>query len=217
MKKIIIKTIIWIFAIIICICVTLYSCREIVTPNYEVVGGSMQKINIKGIELPNKNHGNYYLIVVKLKGANKRKQLFGFKCYLDGITSAINKIRITDDKSELLSDSIRGLDQINRIPYDLLTVEYKDVYQSDSYFKCKMIKHLCDMPYIINNLGVGLCDYPYDNISEIQSFAAIVYIENQKSTPKSISIETESGAFTSKVISKPISLEINEIILKKDK
>ena len=129
MKKIIIKTIIWIFAIIICICVTLYSCREIVTPNYEVVGGSMQKINIKGIELPNKNHGNYYLIVVKLKGANKRKQLFGFKCYLDGITSAINKIRITDDKSELLSDSIRGLDQINRIPYDLLTVEYKDVYK----------------------------------------------------------------------------------------
>ena len=107
--------------------------------------------------------------------------------------------------------------RVNRIPYDLLTVQYKDVHQSDSYFKCKMIKHLCDMPYIINNLGVGLCDYPYDNISEIQSFAAIVYIENQKSTPKSISIETESGAFTSKVISKPISLEINDIILKKDK
>ena len=217
MKKIIIKTIIWIFAIIICICVTLYSCREIVTPNYEVVGGSMQKINIKGIELPNKNHGNYYLIVVKLKGANERKQLLGFKCYLDGITSAINKIRITDDKSELLSDSIRGLDQINRIPYNLLTVEYKDVYQSDSYFKCKMIKHLCDMPYIINNLGVGLCDYPYDNISEIHSFAAIVYIDNQMQSPKSISIETESGVFTSKVISKPISVEINEIILKEIK
>ena len=102
MKKKMIKTIIWIFAIIICICATLYCCWETVTPNYEVVGGSMQKINIKGIELPNKNHGNYYLIVVKLKDANKRKQLMGFKCYLDGITSAINKIRITDDKSELL-------------------------------------------------------------------------------------------------------------------
>ena len=211
------KKIIWIIPIIICICYTLYCCQQTVTPNYEVVGGSMQKVNIKGIELPNKNHGNYYLIVVKLKGANKRKQLFGFKCYLDGITSAINKIRITDDKSELLSDSIRGLDQVNRIPYDLLTVQYKDVHQSDSYFKCKMIKHLCDMPYIINNLGVGLCDYPYDNISEIHSFAAIVYIDNQMQSPKSISIETESGVFTSKVISKPISVEINEIILKKNK
>ena len=70
------KKIIWIFAIIICICVTLYFCQETVTPNYEVVGGSMQKINIKGIELPNKNHGNYYLIVVKLKDANERRQLF---------------------------------------------------------------------------------------------------------------------------------------------
>ena len=112
---------------------------------------------------------------------------------------------------------MRGLDQVNRIPYDLLTVQYKDVHQSDSYFKCKMIKHLCDMPYIINNLDVGLCDYPYNNISEIHSFAAIVYIDNQMQSPKSISIETESGVFTSKVISKPISVEINEIILKKNK
>ena len=217
MKKKIIKIIIWILAIIICICVTLYSCRETVTPNYEVVGGSMQKINIKGIELPNKNHGNYYLIVVKLKGANKRKQLFGFKCYLDGITSAINKIRITDDKSELLSDSIRGLAQINSISYDFLAIEYKDVYQHDRLLKCKMVKHLCDMPYIINNLGVSLCDYPYNNLSEIHSFAAIVYIDNQMQNPKSISIETEHGTFTSKVISKPISVEIDDIMLKEDK
>ena len=211
------KKIIWIIPIIICICYTLYCCQQTVTPNYEVVGGSMQKVNIKGIELPNKNHGNYYLIVVKLKGANKRKQLFGFKCYLDGITSAINKIRITDDKSELLSDSIRGLDQVNRIPYDFLAIEYKDVYQRDRLLKCKMVKHLCDIPYIINNLGVTLGDYAYNAFSEIHSFAAIVYIDNQMQSPKSISIETESGVFTSKVISKPISVEINEIILKKNK
>ena len=158
----------------------------------------------------------YFFVTIKLlifNELNKLRSLFYSKFTL----ICAPDLSLAKVQSELLSDSIRGLDQINRIPYDLLTVEYKDVYQSDSYFKCKMVKHLCDMPYIINNLGVGLCDYPYDNISEIQSFAAIVYIENQKSTPKSISIETESGAFTSKVISKPISLEINEIILKKDK
>ena len=209
--------IIWAFAIIVCICYTLYFCQETVTPNYEVVGGSMQKINIKGIELPNKNHGNYYLIVVKLKDANERRQFLGFKCYLHGITNSINKIRITDNKSKLLSDSIRGLDKISSISYDFLTVEYKDVYQPDSYFKCKMVKHLCDIPYVINNLDVGLCDYPYNDLSEIHSFAAIVYIDNQMPSPKSISIETEHGTFTSKVISRAATVEINEIILKKDK
>ena len=211
------KKIIWIIPIIICICYTLYCCQQTVTPNYEVVGGSMQKINIKGIELPNKNHGNYYLIVVKLKDANERRQLLGLKCYLDGITSSINKIRITDNKSKLLSDSIRGLAQINSISYDFLAIEYKDVYQRDRLLKCKMVKHLCDIPYIINNLGVTLGDYAYNAFSEIHSFAAIVYIDNQMQSPKSISIETESGVFTSKVISKPISVEINEIILKKNK
>ena len=211
------KTIIWIFAIIICICVTLYFCQETVTPNYKVVGGSMQKINIKGIELPNKNHGNYYLIVVKLKDANERRQLLGLKCYLDGITSSINKIRITDNKSKLLSDSIRGLAQINSISYDFLAIEYKDVYQRDRLLKCKMVKHLCDIPYIINNLGVTLGDYAYNAFSEIHSFAAIVYIDNQMQNPKSISIETEHGTFTSKVISKPISVEIDDIMLKEIK
>ena len=177
----------------------------------------MQKVNIKGIELPNKNHGNYYLIVVKLKGANKRKQLFGFKCYLDGITSAINKIRITDDKSELLSDSIRGLDQVNRIPYDFLAIEYKDVYQRDRLLKCKMVKHLSDIPYVINNLCVSLGDYAYDDLSKIHSFTTIVYIDNQMPCPQSITIETERGTFTSKVISRIATVEINEIILKKNK
>ena len=211
------KKIIWIIPIIICICYTLYCCQQTVTPNYEVVGGSMQKVNIKGIELPNKNHGNYYLIVVKLKGANKRKQLFGFKCYLDGITSAINKIRITDDKSELLSDSIRGLDQVNRIPYDFLAIEYKDVYQRDRLLKCKMVKHLSDIPYVINNLCVSLGDYAYDDLSKIHSFTTIVYIDNQMPCPQSITIETERGTFTSKVISRIATVEINEIILKKNK
>ena len=211
------KKIIWIIPIIICICVTLYFCQETVTPNYEVVGGSMQKINIKGIELPNKNHGNYYLIVVKLKDANERRQLLGLKCYLDGITSSINKIRITDNKSKLLSDSIRGLAQINSISYDFLAIEYKDVYQRDRLLKCKMVKHLCDIPYIINNLGVTLGDYAYNAFSEIHSFAAIVYIDNQMQSPKSISIETEHGTFKSQVISRAATLEINEIILKKNK
>ena len=49
----------------------------------------------------------------------------GFKQYLDGISNSINKIRITDDKSELLPDSIRGLDKMYSVPYDLLNVEYK--------------------------------------------------------------------------------------------
>ena len=155
--------------------------------------------------------------MVKLKDANERRQLMGFKFYLDGIASSINKINITDNKSELLSDSIRGLDKISIIPYDFLTVEYKDVYQPDSYFKCKMVKHLCDIPYIINNLGVTLGDYAYNAFSEIHSFAAIVYIDNQMQSPKSISIETEHGTFKSQVISRAATVEINEIILKKNK
>ena len=213
------KIIIWILAIVICICATLYFCQQTVIPNYNVDGVSMQKINIKGMEFSNKKHGNYYLIVVKLKDANKRKQLMGFKQYLDGISILINKIRITDDKSELLSDSIRGLNKIYGIPYDLLNVEYKyiDMYERHRYLTCKMVKHLCDMPYIINNLDVGLCDYPYNDLSEIHSFAAIVYIDNQMQSPKSISIETEHGTFKSQVISRAATVEINEIILKKDK
>ncbi len=211
------KKIIWIIPIIVCICYTLYCCQQTVTPNYEVVGGAMQKINIKGIELPNKNHGNYYLIVVNLKDANEHKQFLGFKCYLHGITNSINKIRITDNKSKLLSDSIRGLDKISIIPCDFLNVEYTDVSQYDWSLKCKMVKHLCDIPYIINNLNVGLCDYAYDDLSKIHSFATIVYIENQKQSPKSITIETEHGTFKSQVISRAATLEINEIILKKDK
>ena len=211
------KKIIWIIPIIICICYTLYCCQQTVTPNYEVVGGSMQKVNIKGIELPNKNHGNYYLIVVKLKDANERRQLFGFKCYLDGITNAINKIGIADDKSVLLSDSIRGLDKISIIPCDFLNVEYTDVSQYDWSLKCKMVKHLSDIPYVINNLCVSLGDYAYDDLSKIHSFTTIVYIDNQMPCPQSITIETERGTFTSKVISRIATVEINEIILKKNK
>ena len=45
--------IIWAFAIIVCICYTLYFCQQTVIPNYDVDGVLMQKINIKGIELPN--------------------------------------------------------------------------------------------------------------------------------------------------------------------
>ncbi len=213
------KKIIWIFVIIICICATLYFCQRTVVPNYDVDGVSMQKINIKGMEFSNKKHGSYYLIVVKLKDANKRKQLFGFKSYLDGISNSINKIRITDDKSELLSDSIRGLDKIYGVPYDLLNVEYKyiDIYERHMYLTCKKVKHLSDMPYIINNLRLDIGSYPHNYFDETHYFSAIVYIDNQMQSPKSISIETESGVFTSKVISKPISVEINEIILKKNK
>ena len=219
MKKKMRKTIIWIFAIIICICATLYFCQQTVIPNYDVDGVSMQKINIKGMGFSDKKHESYYLIVVKLKDANKRKQLMGFKQYLDGISNSINKIRITDDKSELLSDSIRGLDKMYSVPYDLLNVEYKyiDMYEHHRYLTCKMVKHLSDMPYIINNLCLDIGSYPYSYFDETHYFSAIVYIDNQKSSPKSISIETENGAFTSKVISKPISVEIDGIILKEIK
>ena len=80
-----------------------------------------------------------------------------------------------------------------------------------------MVKHLCDIPYIINNLGVTLGDYAYNAFSEIHSFPAIVYIENQMQSPKTIAIETEHGTFKSQVISRAATLEINEIILKKDR
>ena len=73
------------------------------------------------------------------------------------------------------------------------------------------------MPYIINNLRLDIGSYPHNYFDETHYFSAIVYIENQKSSPKSISIETESGVFTSKVISKPISVEIDGIILKEIK
>ena len=99
----------------------------------------------------------------------------------------------------------------------ILNVEYTDVSQYDWSLKCKMVKHLSDIPYVINNLCVSLGDYAYDDLSKIHSFTTIVYIDNQMPCPQSITIETERGTFTSKVISRIATVEINEIILKKNK
>ena len=192
------------------------SCQQKIVPNFKVDGIMMQRLNIAGIKKFDNIPGQYYLIAIKLKDANQRKQFCVIKDYLGGITDMIDTIYVTDKNFKKISNSVIGVDKISNIPYEFLNIEYHNWAPNwpDKILNCKHVKNLDTIPDIINSLDLNIDDYSYSQNDSIHYFTAIFYINDSMKIPKTIYLKTKGRNFMSKVNNTPINASLKGIILK---
>ena len=207
-----IKTLI-VFCLTMCILVV--SCRETIIDSYEVNDVYMQKIEFTDSAFSNSVFGDYYLLVVKLKDADIRTQYFSLavKNYLSGISheKGIRKVELWNAKDSVISDSL--IDAEVKYPFGFIKFDFKN--NIPSQLSCKKIEKLSDVPKIISGLRVSVGYFVYDKSTGNHYFSTIIFVRKGVN-PKTISIETDDGAFRSKINPNPVHAEVIDTITNYD-
>jgi hypothetical protein len=203
------------FAWILIMCIFVVSCRRTIIHNFEVDDVYMQKVEFKDSVYFNSFSGDYYLLVVKLKDANIQTHYLSIvvKDYLNGIPNekVIRKVDLWNAKDSVISDSL--IDAEVKYPFGFIKFDFKN--NIPSQLSCKKIEKLSDVPKIISGLRVSVGYFVYDKSTGNHYFSTIIFVRKGVN-PKTISIETDDGAFRSKINSNPVHAEVIDTITNYD-